>query len=185
MALSILISPRILITTRYRHILCCKSERGYCTGSNPLWVVVIIPILAPLLLQYNDYWTVCYLLSARLLHCAQHFCGSTVIFIFFSATSQKLLMTTFKSFYNWVLNISNPLKEYYRRLLRIRKKILWLFWSTFNVYLLALNSQHCTLSIVFLKNRLCFCSKALRDTVNTVCNCCNCWWKCALLLLSF
>ena len=96
MALSILISPHILITTRYRHILCCKSERGYCAGSNPLWVSVIIPILAPLLLQYNDYWTVCYLLSARLLHCAQHFCGSTVIFIFFSATSQKLLMTTFK-----------------------------------------------------------------------------------------
>ena len=102
----------------------CKSERVYCAGSNPLWGSVIIPILAPLLLQYNDYWTVCYLLSARLLHCAQHFCGSTVIFIFFSATSQKLLMTTFKSFYNWVLNISNPLKEYYRRLLRIRKKIL-------------------------------------------------------------
>ena len=65
------------------------------------------------------------------------------------------------------------------------KHFVTLLKYTVTVYLLALNSQHCTLSIVFLKNRLCFCSKALRDTVNTVCNCCNCWWKCALLLLSF
>ena len=92
--------PPVLLAIVTSSLQWQKSVWGHCTGVVEPIVIYCnntysyYPLL--LLLQHNDYWTVCYLLSARLLHCAQHFCGSTVIFIFFSATSQKLLMTTFK-----------------------------------------------------------------------------------------
>ena len=57
---------------------------GHCRALQPIVSIVIIPILAPLLLQYNDYWTVCYLLSAPTFLLCSAFLWIPVILIFFS-----------------------------------------------------------------------------------------------------
>ena len=97
-----------------------QIRAGLCPGSNPLCSIVIIPILAPLLLQYNDYWTVCYLLCSDFyIHQSQ--LGRSHNNIFFLFKSQLHQTWTF-SWYH-VFGLDNLIKILYAGIIITDKKI--------------------------------------------------------------